>query len=284
MQSEAALTFWGCRGSIPVPELHTVVFGGNTSCVSLEYEENIIILDAGSGIRKLGSYLMACENLHTIRGSVFLTHTHWDHIQGLPFFTPVFSPENQFTIYGEGKRRLSLVEVLEDQMQAPYFPIDMETAFQAHILFQEVSPNQALRIHDAISVTPFRLHYPNASVGYLLQIEDVQVAYVTDHEHNVGQFSPEFLPIVRGIDVLIHDSQYNRADLKNEKKGWGHSAWEDVVDLASEAQVKQLFLYHHDPETTDEQLNERQFLAQQIFPPALVAREGLKVPLTKYIV
>lgn len=284
MQSEAALTFWGCRGSIPAPGLHTVVFGGNTSCVSVEYEKNLLIFDAGSGIRKLGTYLMAREDLHTIRGSVFLTHTHWDHIHGLPFFVPAFAPENQFTIYGEGKRKLSLAEVLEDQMQAPYFPVDMGTAFQAHIKFQEVFPHQALRIYDAITVTPFRLHHPNTAVGYLVQIEDVQVAYVTDHEHNVGQFSPEVLRMVRGIDVLIHDAQYSRADLRHGKTGWGHSAWEDVVDLAREAQVQQLFLYHHDPEATDEQLNERQFLAQQIFPSTLVAREGLKVPLTKFVV
>jgi phosphoribosyl 1,2-cyclic phosphodiesterase len=284
MQSEAALTFWGCRGSIPAPGLHTVVFGGNTSCVSVEYEKNLLIFDAGSGIRKLGTYLMAREDLHTIRGSVFLTHTHWDHIHGLPFFVPAFAPENQFTIYGEGKRKLSLAEVLEDQMQAPYFPVDMGTAFQAHIKFQEVFPYQALRIYDAITVTPFRLHHPNAAVGYLVQIEGVQVAYVTDHEHNVGQFSPEVLRMVRGVDVLIHDAQYSRADLRHGKQGWGHSAWEDVVDLAREAQVQQLFLYHHDPEATDEQLNERQFLAQQIFPSTLVAREGLKVPLTKFVV
>jgi phosphoribosyl 1,2-cyclic phosphodiesterase len=284
MKSEAVLTFWGCRGSIPAPGLHTVVFGGNTSCVSLEYEKKIIIFDAGSGIRKLGSYLMARQDLHTIQGSVFLTHTHWDHIQGLPFFAPAFAPDNQFTIYGEGKRRLSLVEILEDQMQAPYFPVDMETAFQAHIKFQELFPNQAFRIYDAITVTPFRLNHPNAAVGYRVKVEDVKVAYVSDHEHNLRQIYPEFLEMMRELDVLIHDAQYSRNDLKHGKEGWGHSAWEDVVDLAREAQVEQLFLYHHDPDATDEQLNERQFLAQQIFSPTLVAREGLKVPLAKFAV
>jgi phosphoribosyl 1,2-cyclic phosphodiesterase len=284
MKSEITLTFWGCRGSIPSPGLHTVVFGGNTSCVSLEYEKDIIIFDAGSGIRKLGVHLIDREDLKTIRGSIFLTHTHWDHIHGLPFFKPAFDPENQFTIYGEGKRKLSLADVLDDQMQEPYFPVDMDTTFKAIIKFREIIPQQRLQIDDGNTIIPFRLHHPNASVGYLAQVEKVRVAYVTDHEHKVGRYSREVLKMVKGIEVLIHDAQYTRAEIKKRKKGWGHSTWEDAVDLAREAEVKQLFLYHHDPEATDEQLNERQFLAQQIFPPTLIAREGLKVPLKKFLI
>jgi ribonuclease BN (tRNA processing enzyme) len=113
----------------------------------------------------------------------------------------------------------------------------------------------------------------------VLQLEETRVAYVTDHEHALEQLSPSVLEAVRGIDVLIHDAQYSRDELRHGKQGWGHSAWEDVVHLAQEAQVKQLFLFHHDPAATDEHLNERQFLAQQRFPQTFVAREGLKIPL-----
>lgn len=284
MKAEGILTFWGCRGSIPAPGGHTVVFGGNTSCVSVEYEDYVCIFDAGSGIRNLGNYLVERPDIHMIKGSLFLSHTHWDHIQGLPFFKPAFSQENQFTIYGEGKHKFSLSEQVEDQMQEPFFPVDMDTLFQARIKFQEISPAQNVIIGNEIVVMPFRLTHPNAALGYLLHIEDFRLVYVTDHEHDGGKLSSHVLEMVRGSDILIHDAQYSRKDLENGRKGWGHSAWEDVVELGQEAQVGQLFLFHHDPDMTDEQLNKRQYLAQQIFPWTLVAREGLKVPLTTFSV
>jgi len=119
------LTFWGVCGSIPAPGLHTITFGGNTSCVSVEYREHVIIFDAGSGLRQLGLYLLA-RDTPPITGSLFLTHTHWDHIQGLPFFTPAFTPENRFVIYGEARPRYPLVELMEDQIQHPFFPHSTE--------------------------------------------------------------------------------------------------------------------------------------------------------------
>lgn len=281
MKFESVLTFWGCRGSIPSPGIQTIVYGGNTSCVSVEYKNHLLIFDAGSGLRKLGQSLVTREDLETIKGSLFLTHTHWDHIQGLPFFIPAFQKDNRFVIYGERKMGNSLEAVLGEQMQGPFFPVEMD-AFQADIDFHEVETNQKLEIQENIHVTPFRLIHPNAAVGYLLQIENVRLAYITDHEHQVHKLTNTILERVQGIDVLIHDAQYSRKEIENGKKGWGHSAWEDVVDLAITAKVKQLFLYHHDPEITDEQLNERQLLAQQRFPDTHIAREGLKIPMSKF--
>ena len=279
MAADGTLTFWGVRGSIPAPGLHTVTFGGNTSCVSVEYGEHVVIFDAGSGLRKLGLYLQARDAPPPITGCLFLTHTHWDHIQGLPFFTPAFAPENQFVIYGEARHRYSLVELMEDQIQHPFFPVEMPDLFRAHIDFHELASGETVEIAPHIDVTAVRLTHPNAALGYVLQLEALRVAYITDHEHPLEQLSPAVVEAVTGVDLLIHDAQYSRDDIRTGKKGWGHSAWEDVVQLALEAQVTQLFLYHHDPEATDEQLNERQFLAQQRFPQAFVAREGLKIPL-----
>jgi len=279
MDSHILVTFWGVRGSIASPGLHTAVFGGNTSCVSVETGDHIIILDAGSGIRELGQHLMKRNDLKSIDGSILLSHTHWDHIQGLPFFVPARAQENQFTIYGERKGQLSLSQILAGQMQPPYFPVSLDTVFRAQVKFREVEAKQTLEVHPGLFVTPFRLTHPNGALGYLLEIKGRRIAYVTDHEHNFGQFSPEVLAMVRGVDLLIHDAQYSRAELANEKRGWGHSAWEDVVELACAAQVGQLLLFHHDPEASDDILNERQFLAQEKFPHALVAREGLKIPL-----
>ena len=134
----ATLTFWGVRGSIPACGPETVRYGGNTSCVSVEHLDSLVILDAGTGIRKLGAHLVARGHSNTINGSILLTHQHWDHIQGLPFFAPAFSQENRFVIYGQRKRR-PLAELIRDQMQEPYFPIEM-AAFQADIGFVEVGP------------------------------------------------------------------------------------------------------------------------------------------------
>ncbi|HEY5870043.1 MAG TPA: MBL fold metallo-hydrolase [Candidatus Tectomicrobia bacterium] len=278
MDADGTLTFWGVRGSIPSPGLHTITFGGNTSCVSVEYHEHVIIFDAGSGLRPLGLALMA-RGTPPITGSLFLTHTHWDHIQGLPFFTPAFTPQNQFAIYGEARPRYPLVELMEDQIQHPFFPIEMQDLFQAHIDFRELASGDTVEIDPQIQVTAFRLTHPNAALGYVLQLDALRVAYVTDHEHPLEHLSPAVQQAVTGVDLLIHDAQYSREEIRQGKQGWGHSAWEDVVQLALEAQVHQLFLFHHDPTATDEHLNERQFLAQQIFPQTFVAREGLKIPL-----
>jgi phosphoribosyl 1,2-cyclic phosphodiesterase len=278
MVAGGTLTFWGVRGSIPAPGLHTITFGGNTSCVSVEYRGHVIIFDAGTGLRQLGLALMAREK-PPITGSLFLTHTHWDHIQGLPFFTPAFTPENHFVIYGEARPRYSLVDLMADQIQHPFFPVEMQDLFRAQIDFRELASGDTVEIDPQIRVTAFRLTHPNAALGYVLQLAETRVAYVTDHEHALEQLSPAVLEAVRGVDVLIHDAQYSRDELRHGKQGWGHSAWEDVVHLAQEAQVTHLFLFHHDPAATDEHLNERQFLAQQIFPQTFVAREGLKVPL-----
>jgi phosphoribosyl 1,2-cyclic phosphodiesterase len=271
------LTFWGVRGSIPACGPETVRYGGNTSCVSIEIDDRLIILDAGTGIRKLGTHLLRRDHLGGIKGCVLLTHEHWDHIQGLPFFAPAFSPENRFVIYGERKRR-PLAEIIRDQMQEPYFPIEMD-AFEAEISFVEVSPGDELELGDDIRMTPHRLNHPNGALGYLLNIAGRRVAYVTDHEHEPGQLSPTVLEMARDADVLIHDAQYNRERLRRDRKGWGHSAWEDVVDLAIDRRVDRLFLFHHDLDATDEELDERRTQVQERFPRAELAREGVTLPL-----
>lgn len=278
MENQALLTFWGCRGSIPTPGPDTVVFGGNTSCVSLEYGQDLLIFDAGTGIRALGQRLMSSLNIDALRGSIFLSHTHWDHIQGLPFFTQAFHLGVPFTIYGERKGELSLADLLGTQMQTPFFPVSME-AIQSHIRLREVMPDQPVPIGAEITVTPFRLHHPDGAVGYRVRIGDTSIAYVTDHEHPVGHVAPDMLAAIHGVDVLIHDSQYSRDELRQGKQGWGHSAWEDVIDLARAAQVKQLFLFHHDPARTDEELSQRELMAQDLFPAARMAREGLQIQL-----
>src|SRR5215471_19099214 len=175
MDTAGTLTFWGVRGSIPAPGLHTITFGGNTSCVSVDYHEHVIIFDAGSGLRQLGLALMA-RDTPPITGSLFLTHTHWDHIQGLPFFTPAFAPENHFVIYGEARPRYSLVELMADQIQQPFFPVEMQDLFRAQIDVRELASGDTVELHPQMRVTAFRLTHPNAALGYVLQLAETRVA------------------------------------------------------------------------------------------------------------
>jgi phosphoribosyl 1,2-cyclic phosphodiesterase len=143
-----------------------VIFGGNTSCVSVEYGDHVVIFDAGSGLRRLGLHLMAGHEPQTIKGSIFLTHTHWDHIQGLPFFIPAFAPDNQFVIYGEVRQTYSLVELMQEQIQHPCFPVEMQDLFRAHIHFQEIGVGATVELLPQMWVTSFRLHHPNATTAW----------------------------------------------------------------------------------------------------------------------
>ncbi len=271
----ATMTFWGVRGSIAACGPEMIRHGGNTSCVSIEHGDCLVILDAGTGIRQLGNHLLSQNRPGGVEASILLSHEHWDHIQGLPFFAPAFSAGHRLVIYGEPKNR-SLEELIRNQMQAPYFPIGLDT-FEASIRFVDVGPGQEIHLGEGVRATTHRLNHPNGALGYLLHVGGKRVAYVTDHEHEPGRLSPGVLEMARDADILVHDSQYSRDRLHRDRGGWGHSAWEDVVDLAIEAGVRTLFLFHHDPEATDEELDDRLARARERFSGADMAREGLTV-------
>lgn len=277
--SEAILTFWGVRGSIASPERHTLTYGGNTSCISIEYHDYFFIFDGGTGIRNLGKYLMSRKDLKKINGNIFLTHLHWDHIQGLPFFIPAFLKENQFSIYAEKKGPHTVDELIKEQLQAPFFPVDYDHLYHAHIDFNEIKADKLVELEENVTILPIRLTHPNTAVGYLLNIGKCKIAYITDHEMKVNSIDKHLLEKIQDIDVLIHDSQYSREEILNGKKGWGHSAWEDVLELGIAANVTSIFLTHHDPDRTDDELNERRFLAQRKFQNTFIARERMKIPL-----
>lgn len=254
--------FWGVRGSIPTPGFDTARYGGNTSCVTVETERpaeggptELFVLDAGSGLRVMGLNLLREKRL-PIRAHVLLTHTHWDHIQGFPFFAPAFIPGNEITVYGDAGSEDDLQTTLAGQMLHRYFPVSLEQ-LGATLRFAAVQPGT--REIGPARVTVAALNHPGKTVGYRVEVGGCSVAYVTDCEPLGSlpdlQMDPGVLALARDADVLIHDAQYTDAEYAT-KVGWGHSPVGFVVDVALAAGAKRLVLFHHDPTRSDGQVDE----------------------------
>jgi phosphoribosyl 1,2-cyclic phosphodiesterase len=237
------------RGSIPTPGPTTVRYGGNTSCVEVRADGQIIILDAGTGLRLLGQHLVAEFDAQPLEATLLLTHTHWDHIQGLPFFMPVYKPQNHLRILGYEGARHGLEVVLAGQMESPFFPIGLRDV-PANVRIQELKEKD-------FNVGPVRVqavlaNHPGNCVGYRLFAADGSLAFFPDNElpPREGGERWRMAEFLRGTDVLIMDTQYDAAEYKRHT-GWGHGCLDAVVALALDAEVKKLFLFHHDPNHDD---------------------------------
>ncbi len=260
--------FWGTRGSIATPGRQTVRFGGNTSCVEvLTSAGQRFIIDCGTGARMLGQTL--AENGHPVEATILLSHTHWDHIQGFPFFRPVFQPGNEILICAPLGQTGSLDRVLAGQMETTYFPVELHE-LPAKILFRHLAEGE-FEFH-GVRIRTQTLHHPAATLGYRIEADGVILGYLCDHEpfsdvlwkpdaepgkiesllHDGDRRHAEFM---RGLDLLIHDSQYTPEQMP-EKKNWGHSNYEYAVELAGAAGVRHLALTHHEPMHTDAMLIE----------------------------
>jgi phosphoribosyl 1,2-cyclic phosphodiesterase len=261
------LTFWGVRGSIPTPVAENLGFGGNTSCLTIRYaDQPLLIFDAGTGIRVLGNTLPEPASVH-----LFLTHFHWDHIQGLPYFAPIYNPSSDITIHSNAEPA-DLERILSLQMQPPYYPV----ATQARISYKQNAP-MATRIGDVV-IRPFPLHHPNGATGYRIESPEKSIVYASDHEHGNAAHDAVLRTAAYQADILIYDAQYT-PDEYEHRRGWGHSTWREAVHLAREAQVKQLILFHHDPMRTDRQLEAIVRDAQAEFEHTVAAREGWSAKL-----
>jgi len=254
--------FWGTRGSIATPGPATVRYGGNTSCVEVRSDSGeVILLDCGTGAHALGQALK--EQAKACSGHILISHTHWDHIQGLPFFAPLFAPGNEWHIYGPRGLGQSLQEVLAGQMEYAYFPVALN-AFAATVHFHEVVEG-GLTIGDVRIATHY-LNHPALTVGYRIEADGATLVYATDHEPHspdagCGHAGKEetgdiaHLDFIRGADLVIHDAQYTAAEYP-AKVGWGHSSIEYVVDAAIAANVKHVVLFHHDPARSDDAVDQ----------------------------
>lgn len=278
------VTFWGTRGSVPRPGKDTLKYGGNTSCVSVEMtRDRLFIFDAGTGIIDLGRELMAAGKRRKI--NMFISHPHWDHIQGLPFFQPLYAQGYEVVIHGASQGRLSLREVIAGQMEAVYFPVAVKE-FSSRVYFKELAEGD-FEI-EGLSVKAIGLHHPGMTLGYLVKGPGGKtVAYMTDnelirdgHDHNRDRLAE----LVAGADILIHDANYLDEEYPS-RVGWGHSAMSEVLRLAADAKVKRLYLYHHDLHHSDEtvaakeSLGRKFFAAQDINIECVAAAEGVTVSL-----
>jgi len=245
------VTFWGTRGTLPVPGPDTVRYGGNTTCVTVLTEQGeLVILDAGTGIRNLGKLLAAQSGPRS--ATLYLSHSHWDHIQGFPLFAPAYDAQFSLTVLGCKEHRTSLRDILARQQDSPVFPVPLD-ALHANIEIGDYCVDWFT--HGSVRIRTTRLIHPGGACGFRIEENGRSLVFMTDNElPDSGPEWDRFVSYCKGADLLIHDAQYTDEELA-EHKGWGHSSITQAVELALEAGVKQLALFHHDPDRTDAELD-----------------------------
>ena len=289
----AFVKFWGTRGSIPTPASWTRVYGGNTPCVEVRFGGTVFICDAGSGIRELGKDLLTRQpppkELHLL-----ISHTHWDHIQGFPFFAPVYTAATQIHVYGRHGGEISPYQLLSGQMSSDYFPVSFRD-LGASIVDDHLDHGQ--RLIDGVRVRSFALNHPGGCLGYSFEKEGRKILYATDNELEIGPWDvfpdpgnagalrripAKLLQAAQGADLLILDAQYDDQEYATKRK-WGHSSCYSATDLAVQAKAKSLALFHHDPESTDRSIDEKvQACRERAFAHGaeltiMAAREGVEL-------
>lgn len=271
------IKFWGVRGSTPTPERRNSRYGGNTTCLEVRLANGtLIILDCGSGLRSLGKSLVREYTERPIHGYVFLTHFHWDHIQGIPFFPPLYKKGNAFLFHSVLRKGLELKGAVEGQMVNPYFPVDM-TVMGSLRHFYDLDEH-SINLHGAI-ISSAPLFHPQECVGYRIEADGGVFVLATDTEPGSAFHDRSVRELARGADVLVYDAQYTPEQLQSEKKGWGHSSWLEGVNIARECGVKRLILFHHDPDSDDAFVDGLVERAQQEFPRVTGASEGMEINL-----
>ena len=261
------------RGSIPSPGARTRAFGGNTSCVELRCGEQLLIFDLGSGARALGEMLRARGE--PASAAIFLSHYHYDHLQGLPFFSPMFDARNHFIIRGPTRGERDVQAILAGQMTPPYFPVTADEVFRARVEYQPIADGDVVELGD-VQVRALELHHPGGSLGYRVDYRGQSFVYATDIEHG-SAVDGRLAVFAQGADVLVYDAMYTPEEYAGPpgKVGWGHSTWAAAVALAKAANVRTLVLFHHDPERDDISMRLLERKAQRLFPGTVAAREGL---------
>lgn len=300
---ESYLRFWGVRGSYAAPFKTHLGVGGNTSCVEIRDGDDILLCDAGTGVIPFGNEILKQDRIKQLM--IILTHYHWDHICGLPFFVPAFIPDWDISMFGPGDSKEQIEQRISEQMRAPYFPVETET-WMAHI--QYLDPQDQQLRHGNMRIRYHNVHHPGVTYGYRIEVKGKTIIYISDNEcmfleKSIERRYEEFsdreqellermraeerdseLQFIKDADILIHDAQYTPDDYE-KKRGWGHSCYIDTVNSAIDAGVKELYLYHHDPNYPDDAIEDIHRHATHLIHERKatllchIAREGLIIDL-----
>jgi len=271
------IKFWGVRGSTPTPQPENMRYGGNTSCVEVRIADQIFIFDCGTGFRVLGHALEREFGTTPFAAHVFVSHFHWDHIQGIPFFRPLYnSPESQF-FFHSSRRTRSLEQVMTEQMSSPYFPVNL-SAMSAQRNFCNIEDG-CFHMDDGIRIKTAWLNHPQGCLGFRLETKDGVLVYATDNEPGDAEFDKGVRKLAEGADILIYDAQYTPDEYAARRRGWGHSHWREAVSVVMESGAQELILYHHDPDHTDQIVDKVVTDARNHYPKVRAAAEGLVLEL-----
>ncbi len=267
--------FWGVRGSIACASPNHMRYGGNTSCIEVVADGYRLILDAGTGIRQLGIEMQKSDmsDFH-----ILLTHTHWDHINGFPFFTPAYHKDLTIEIMaGHLTSKGGVQRVLSAQMDNPMFPVPLE-AMTASIKYTDFTAGESFELTDDVHVRTAALNHPNGSTAYRIEHNGKSVCYVTDTEHVPGETDQNVVDLIKDSDLVIYDCTYTEDEFP-AKVGWGHSTWNEGVRLCRLANVKRLAIFHHEPDHYDDCMDRIAQEAHDVWDGAFVSREGMVVDI-----
>jgi phosphoribosyl 1,2-cyclic phosphodiesterase len=273
--------FWGVRGSTPTPQSENLRYGGNTSCVEVRVNGHIYVFDCGTGFRNLGKQLSQehagdGRNGHPINAHIFLSHFHWDHIQGIPFFSPLYNDRESSFVFHSSSRTRGLQQALEEQMADPYFPVNMSD-MAAHRQFCTIDEGRTKL--EGCTVESKWLNHPQGCLGFRMETEGKVIVYATDNEPGDPVFDKSVRKLAEGADLLIYDAQYLPEEYAARKQGWGHSHWREAINVVMESGAKELILFHHDPDHSDACIDSVVKQAREHYPKVRAASEGMEIVL-----
>jgi phosphoribosyl 1,2-cyclic phosphodiesterase len=273
--ADFTVRFWGVRGSIACSGPRTARYGGNTSSVEVRCAGRMLLFDAGTGLRYLGNSLASAGPASpALDADLFLTHTHFDHVCGLPFFRPFFQPQNRFRLWaGHLAEGMTLRRVLGEFMMSPLFPVPPQV-FRARMEYREFKAGETLHPAPHIAVRTATLNHPDGATGYRVEFGGRSLCYLTDTEHVPGAPDRNILALIEGADLVIYDSMYTDSEY-DTYVGWGHSTWQEGVRLCRAARAKRLAVFHHDPEHDDDMLDGIAREVEKQLPGSVVAKDGL---------
>ena len=268
--------FWGVRGSIACPSSKYAIFGGNTSCIEVSCGGQRVILDCGTGIRNLGHWMM---KKGVRQADILMSHTHWDHINGFPFFSPAYQPDHEFRIMAghlfDIKENLS--DIMAGQMNQPTFPVPIQT-MRSKLTFEDFVAGDSFTLGNEIKVKTTLLRHPDNATGYRIDYGGKSFCYVTDTEHIPGKPDENILNLIDHADVVVYDCTYTDREFPS-RIGWGHSTWQEGMRLCKLANAKRLVIFHHDPDHEDPFLELLEAEARMAWDGALMSRENMRLNL-----